>query len=348
MAETRNTILERLLSLIPSRFRKDTGSFVADLETPVAAEFENAYDLVEQKQEQSYIATASGKYLDLKIGEFGKTRAEAECASGEVTITGTAGALVRAGDLVAAGAVTYRIMEDAEMPETGTITIPVQCTQAGKIGSAKAGAVNRFPITLSGIHSVINEKDITGGTDRETDTEYRERFYAYIRHPVTSGNRYQYEEWAREAAGNEIINAKCYPLRHGPGTVEVMIIPVNLELDHQPLLERVRAYIEDQRPVGAEVTVILPQLLKIQITCSVKYEAGADQEAAAETVKQNLTGYLYTLGYSGGEISYARIGAVIIDTPGVYDYDDLLVNGGAENLPLYDGYVPVLGGVAFA
>ncbi len=347
MAETRNTILERLLNLIPGRFRKDTGSFVSDLETPVAVEFENAYDLMEQKQEQSYIATASGSYLDSKIGEFGKARAEAMYASGEVTITGTAGALVRAGDLTAAGAVAYRVMEDAEIPEAGTVTVPVQCTQAGKIGNAKAGAVNRFPITQSGIHSVINEKDITGGIDRETDTEYRDRFYAYIRHPVTSGNKYQYEEWAREAAKNEIVNAKCYPLRHGPGTVEVMIIPVDMELDHQPLLERVRAYIEEQRPVGAEVTVILPQLLTVQITCSVKFEAGADQEAVAETVKRNLTGYLHTLGYSGGEISYARIGAVIIDTPGIYDYDDLRINGGAENLPLYDGYVPVLGGVDF-
>lgn len=348
MSETRSNILERLLNLIPSRFRKDTGSFVADLETPVAVEFENAYDLMEQKQEQSYIASASGKYLDSKIGEFGKERAEATYSSGTVTITGIAGAIIHSGDLTAAGAVTYRITEDAEIPESGAVTVPVQCTQTGKIGNAKAGAVNRFPITLSGLQTVTNEKDITGGTDRETDNEYRDRFFAYIRHPVTSGNKYQYEEWAREVARNEIINAKCYPLRHGPGTVEVMIIPVDMELDHQPLLNRVRAYIEEQRPVGAEVTVILPQLLEIQIVCKIVFETGVNQENVLEKVKLNLTEYLHTLGYSGGEISYARIGAVIIDTPGIYDYDSLLINGAAKNIILHDGYVPILGGVDFA
>ena len=59
-----------------------------------------------------------------------------------------------------------------------------------------------------------------------------------------------------------------------------------------------------------------------------------------------LKAYLPAVGnQSGYSVSYARIGAVILDTEGVEDYESLTVNGGTANLEIPARYAAVLGEV---
>ena len=46
MAETIDTILERMLLQIPSRYDTSSGTYTYDIEKSTATEFENVYDII--------------------------------------------------------------------------------------------------------------------------------------------------------------------------------------------------------------------------------------------------------------------------------------------------------------
>ena len=46
MAETIDTILERMLLQIPSRYDTSSGTYTYDIEKSTAMEFENVYDII--------------------------------------------------------------------------------------------------------------------------------------------------------------------------------------------------------------------------------------------------------------------------------------------------------------
>ena len=111
MAETIDTILERMLLQIPSRYDTSSGTYTYDIEKSTAMEFENVYDIISSLDSYFYASTATGKYLDMRVGEFGLERKEASYATGYVTVSGNVGAKVSVGEKVAAGNVIFNIME---------------------------------------------------------------------------------------------------------------------------------------------------------------------------------------------------------------------------------------------
>lgn len=44
-------------------------------------------------------------------------------------------------------------------------------------------------------------------------------------------------------------------------------------------------------------------------------------------------------------VSYAKVGTLLLGTPGVIDYQELSLNGGTANVTLTDEEIPVLGTV---
>ena len=111
----------------------------------------------------------------------------------------------------------------------------------------------RFPVTLSEIVSVTNKKSATGGFNEETDDELRDRYFEKVSLPATSGSKYHYEQWAKEISG--VGDAKCLSLWNGSGTVKVIIINSEKGVASEELINEVKTHIEENRPVGAEVTV---------------------------------------------------------------------------------------------
>ena len=102
MAETIDTILERMLLQIPSRYDTSSGTYTYDIEKSTAMEFENVYDIISSLDSYFYASTATGKYLDMRVGEFGLERKDASYATGCVTVSGNVGAKVSVGEKVAA------------------------------------------------------------------------------------------------------------------------------------------------------------------------------------------------------------------------------------------------------
>lgn len=336
--ETAGKILERLLSNVSDLYDKKVGSFMHDIQYPVAKEFEDFYDTVETKQSQCYIATATGEFLDRKIEEFGKERNKAAFSSGTVTLTGNVGTSVKMGDKVASKSIIYSIGDNKTIGDHGEVDVKIICDTVGIHGNVGIGDVNRFPVTLSGVTSVTNKEPITGGSDEETDEEFKKRFMQYIEHPVTSGNKWEYESIAKDVNG--VGDAKCKPLWNGKGTVKVIIVDAEKQTANSELIAKVKSEIDKNCPVGADVTVDTAETKVIDVGCEVI--ANGD---VLDSIKTSISDYLKGVSFSKRYVSYARIGEAILSVENVEDYANLTINGGTKNIEIDDTEIAVLGGV---
>lgn len=343
MAEnTKSKILERLLRLIPSKYRKETGSFVSDIETPVAAEFENAYMAIDDLVNYAFVKNSSGEYLEYKLSEYGFYRKQATYASGAVTVTGEDGAVINTDDLVAAGDVVFKAVETVTLSGT-TATVRVRAVVPGSRGNVAAGKVNRFPVTLPNITGVINTNDFLGGADEESDNDFKARFFEAVKNPRTSGNKYHYIEWANEVDG--VGGARCYPVWDGPGTVKVVITATDMLPATEELIQRVKDYIETLRPVGASVSVVSAKDVPINVSAAVVLDGGYTIPEVQEQFESRMIEYLKAIGNNGGYVRYSKVLALMMGVSGVEDCTDCKVNGDTENIDIANDEVAVLGGV---
>ena len=339
-------ILSRLLSQISDEFDKTVGSFFYDVDRPLSQQLAEIYVRAEEILKNGFALTATGAYLDTKVAEQGLVRKPATNAIVSVTVTGTPGSKISSGDKVASDTLVFTVTQNATLEETGMATVTAQCDTPGRIGNVPIGAINRFPVTLSGLVSVINETAAEDGFDEETDDELRERYFEKVSLPATSGSKYHYIMWAKEISG--VGDAKCLPLWNGNGTVKVIIINSDKGAASEELITEVADHIEENRPIGAEVTVESATPLVIDVDVSLVLANGVDTETARIKISESITRYLQKNAFTGTYISYAQIGGCILSCDEINDYSDLTLNGGIDNIDIGETEVPVLGVVTIA
>ena len=337
---TVDEILEYLLANVPDNYDISPGSFFYDILYPVAVQIHLLNNSIDNLSDKAFVQTSVGEYLDRKVIEQGITRKPAEYASGTVRITGARGEIVRVGAKLAADNILFAVDEQATIPECGYIDVTATCTIAGSIGNVKAGKINRFPVTLPGLTAVTNITDFSGGYDAEPDEELRERYFEKVSRPNVSGNKYNYIEWAKEVGG--VGDVQVIPLWNGNGTVKVVII----DSDHQPandeLIEKVRAHIEENRPIGADVTVVSAEAIQIDISVTLN---AVESETIKCDIENSIQTYLSDDALTKSYVSYAKIGSILLSVNGIEDYSNLQINNSTSNIDIADGAVPILGNV---
>lgn len=338
---TQEEILSQLLSEISDEFDKSVGSFFYDIDKPISDKLAKIYTELENILKNGFAITASGKYLDNKVAEQGLVRKTATFSSASVIITGTPGSVISVGDKVASDSLVFTVLETKILDGSGTASVDVQCDTPGKAGNIPIGAINRFPVTISGLVSVTNPQVASGGFDEETDEELRERYFEKVSLPATSGSKYHYVMWAKEVGG--VGDAKCLPLWNGNGTVKVVIINADKGAASSELISAVKQHIEESRPIGAEVTVESAAPLVININAKVVLADSGGIEKAKEQITESINSYLKKNTFHNTYISYAQIGGCILSCTAVADYCDLTVNNGMENIEIGETQVPALG-----
>ena len=280
----------------------------------------------------------------------GVTRKAPGYASGVVTVTGTG--TVEIGDLFETeNGVQFAASETVSI--TGSGDVPVIAVVAGASGNVGTGAVNDMPVTISGISAVTNSAPITGGYDAETDEDLRERYYEAIRTPASNGNKASYKIWAKSATG--VGDAKVFPLAQGTGTVDVVIIDADMTPADTSLVNEVQNYIDPGSsgrgdgiaPIGATCYVSSATGLDINVSASITLSASASSSTVETAIKEAITNYLANIAFDSSIVSAAQVGNVILDVPGVQDYENLKLNGATGNVTVGEREVAVIGTVTF-
>lgn len=278
-----------------------------------------------------------GEFLDGHAQTRNLTRRAATAATGEITITGTAGTVIPTGSLFSTAAVgdepsvDYATAVSATIPAEGTVTIPVQCTQTGIVGNTPAGTIILVSSKLKNITSVTNAEAVTGGTEQESDEDFQSRICEY---DADQGNSYtgsvsDYKRWATSVPG--VGEATIIPAQDDSGLVRIILTDSNGAPATTNLCQSVYNYImkpetPDKRllPIGASIEVSPPDTINISVKATVELIEGATLEAVKAAYMTALAAYLPE-AFSDGEIKYSRVWAVLSATAGVNDFANLQV-----------------------
>lgn len=322
---------------------KVEGSFASDMAAPVALEISKAYGEIDRSLTIMFVVGLEGELLDQRAGEYGIERKPGTKAAGSVTIIGVSGTLVPRNTIVMTDdGLRYLTNEDVTLVD-GRATVGVTAHDVGVQYNIPAGAITRFWRNISNIESVTNEEAIIGGSDTETDDALKERLLVRMRTPATSGNVYHYINWATEVNG--VGAAKVTPLWDGPGTVRVLIVGHDNKPVSDEIVEACYNHIEEERPIGADVTVVSATAQDITITANVQLSTGAllaDVQSRFTTI---VEAYLASIAFVEYLISYNQIAYLLMSIREVLDYSDLQINGGTSNITIAEESVPVLEGV---
>ena len=344
MAETVEEIHSRMLDNTSDSFDKSNGSFIFDAERAGAIEMQLQQLRIDNALARMNITNLKGDELALAVYErTAITRRAATKATTTVTITGTQGAQIKKGDIVSTGTIDFISLEDKTIPQGGSMTVQVECVEAGDVGNVGAKSINMFPTTIPNLVSVTNTQAVTNGYDAESDEQLLERYFDRLQNAGKSGNAAHYREWALEIAG--VGDAKVFPTYDGPLTVQVVIIAQNAQAAPPELVEKVKTHISNEMPFGVKtLDVVSAGTTVIDLAMQLTLEQGVDEAAVKESIKANITNkYFKEIAFKETNVSYAKIGAMIIDTVGVLDYQNLTVNGGTKNITIPNKNIPTMG-----
>ncbi len=141
------------------------------------------FSIMEKVYNSRFVDTSEGTSLYNLGRMIGLYLLPAGKAKGYVTIEGECGTLIPEGYLLSTpGGLQYTVMREEEIGESGKVLALIQAAQTGTEYNTDAGTVIKIvnPAAVRGIKAVYNEAPIINGRERETDAEYRERYYKSV------------------------------------------------------------------------------------------------------------------------------------------------------------------------
>lgn len=174
---------------------------------------------------QFFASTATGTFLDIIGLELGKPRTTAQKATGIGEATGTVGTVIPEGTQWQSPDGFIYVTDSEETIEAGgTVDVEITAQATGTDSNDLAGVVLTTVTSISNIDSdlTIDSDGIAGGTDLETDDDYRERILLRKRRPPQGGSQSDFEQWTLEVAG--VTRVWVVPEYNGVGTVGVFFV----------------------------------------------------------------------------------------------------------------------------
>ncbi len=286
--------------------------------------------------------TAEEDQLQRWANIWGVQRKPAEYAGGSVTFTGVAGSTVPQGTILQRqDGVLFATSADLYLA-LGTGTVAVLAMEAGAAGNTDAGVTLSLQQPVSGVQSAatVAVGGIDSGSDAESDDELRARLLDRIRQPPHGGAAFDYVKWAREVAG--VTRAWVYPMEMGAGTVTVRFVRDNDDdlIPGTSEVDEVYAYIEQRRPVTAELFVVAPIAVDLDLTIQVN----PDTPAVRAAITAELADMIRREAVPGGTILISHIREAVSIAAGEFDH---VVTSPTANVTHTTGEMAVLGTITF-
>lgn len=339
------SVLRRMRDSLKNLANRIEGGFCMDNLQAVAEEI-SRLDIMEVQPipDRVLLDTAEGEYLDRRALDYNELRNPAAAASGTLLFTGTPGTVIPSRTEVLYDTLAFETIALARISMDGSCEAEARCKSVGTSGNVPANTITVLRDAIKGVSSVTNPLPFGGGAEIESDDSFRERIFEKIRRPITSGNRNHYIYWAKQISG--VGGAKCLGSEIcGPGQVRVIVLSDQFDAPDEVILGKVRDHIEEERPIGASVTVRAPAPVSVHVEITVKLAAGYDLTNIRAAILEALRRYIEDVNRSDcnmppsrndefreSYISYYRIGDLVFGVDGVVDIISYTLNGGLSSI----------------
>lgn len=345
--ELRNKFLDKLKNPLS----KMEGTFNFDIASANGYLLEELYKYLEYMEKQTFIDTATEDFaVDYHALLFGVKRRLGTKAKGVIKVNGKPNTTILAGSvLLNRKGVKYKTLQDILLNSNGIGIAEIECFESGEIGNCAIGEITSFEISNSDVYTAVNEREITGGYEKEPNSSLIARAKEKITRPAHSGNVYDYIQWAKQVEGVGRVTVK--PLWNGNGTVKILVANYNDEVADSALVQKVRERIEreDGKPVGANVTVVgfnnknISVIATVILTKGVKLKDLQDKIVVAiRQVLKNGTA-LYNKDLQEW-LSINRIEKAVLDIENIEECF-IKINGSSNNIQISEEEILNITGV---
>lgn len=335
-------ILSRSLSNVPPELDRREGSVIYDALSVAILEVAEGYANLDMALQAGFVETATGELLDARLYEKGLTRVPA--APAQRTVVSNVALPVGARLMV--NSVFFTVT-------TGGTNSIVTAEEPGEIGNVAGGAATLLEPVVPGLNSaVMSDTLYVPGTEEESDDSARERYLLEVRNPSSSGNKADYEKWAREIPG--VGGVQVVPLEYGPNTVGMYLIDANKVPVTQGVADQVKTYIdpvpgmgEGKAPIGAIATVKPAIAVPINVAATLTLGAGYTLQDVYDLFNPAFKKYLQNLAFEDEFVRLTGVSAILLGIPPIVDFTGLTLNGNAANIQMQKGQVATPGTVIF-
>lgn len=320
---------------------KTPNSFSYDITSSVAIVCQDIDLRIEENLKKFDSQNLEGEELDRRcLQSSGIIRKKATKSNGPITVITDKEVLIKKGEVLLADELEFIVIEDTLIKNNSGI-LYVECSIPGAVGNVIPKSINKFKKSIDGVISVYNEDEFHNGYEEEPDMDLWERHIERLLHPPKAGNPAHYNMWATEIDG--IGYAKVFPRFNGPLTVRVVLIDMNHKTVDDILVRKVKEHIDIERPFGVnELVVESARERKVDIKVKLKIQNGYIASNVKNDIKESIEKYLYDIAFKQNFISYAKIGAHILNTTGVSDYSELYINNKTSNIAIEDDEISIL------
>jgi len=259
--------------------------------------------------------------LDAKAAQNSVTRDPGTFATGELEITTTSDAvIVDEGFRVTTGGTEPLAFETTEevTPTAGstTVTAPIEAVERGSEYNVGSDTITVMPSPPQGVRGVTNPVATTGGEDRETNAEFRQRAKQAIVQNSGGGTTGGIEG-GLAAAFDGVTTDDVIVDEFGDASP----VYADVIVDGGASDAEVQAKINELRPTAITHNLVRPTQITIDVSADVT-GSGVD----ASTLESALTEYVGSLGIGEDIVRDSLIATLMTEEPGVTGIDSLTVS----------------------
>ena len=268
---------------------KREGSVIFDTLSPCAVISASLISELKTALAETDIQTATESWLDLIASQFGVYRRSAIAAQ-KVGLATPADAGISLDQRFETKAGLDFYWKVTEILGDGYYVLT--CETAGADGGADYGELTAVP-AVSGLESFVFTSTVVEGSDAESDTALRLRYWQELKSDAYGGNFSDYKDWifhrfAQDASGATLDGMMIFPASRYLGGGTVLIRPTMESSESylpadQNVCDRLKAFLDPQNaqglgagivPVGHRVTVQAPDLDTWDLVVKVRLHQG--------------------------------------------------------------------------
>lgn len=286
--------LNLMLDNVPNDIDKREGSIIYDAVAPAAmVNAQQSLSLANIIRE-TYIKTAQGEFLDYRAVEHGTSRYAATNTEVKAKFNDDDGnpVNVEVGDRFASIAESPIFYTVIKANDDGTAEM--QAEESGTSANSYIGQV--LPVTPNDNLAWAEITEIIApARDAETDDHLRERILKNDAWLAYGGNIADYLDMIHKIS--EVGAAQIYPVWAGSGTVKLVIVNNDLMPASPDLVKKVKNIIDPEdneaqgvglAPIDHRVTVVAPEVLKVDVSIQLQLTDQANKVAVEKGIKDML------------------------------------------------------------
>lgn len=349
--KTYENIMDEMLDGIDETVDTRQGSIIHDTVSPLALELEQAYSDIGLVEDECFADTASYYYLIKRAAERGVLVRE-----GTMTVVKIAVVPVEIdipiGTEFNIGEMNYIVTENL-----GEGYYSITCTETGIEGNNITDDI--IPLEdVEGLEEVSVVEIMVPGTDDEDEESLRERYYASFTEASFGGNKADYKEKVNSFA--TVGGCKVIRAWNGGGTVKLVILGGDFGIASPEVVSEIQEAIDPTQdgggegiaPIGHVVTVASAEEELVDVSCTITFQSGYVWDDVSETVSTSIEDYFLSLRKTWEDkdkeslvVRVGQIESIILNTQGIDDVTDIILNGLAGNLSVDAYKIPKVGEV---